>query len=191
MIDPESGTLYVLERTKTSGLLSIIMRQHLHALAVTTGVEKFGGPVEIAASMKASGTGASFGNVGFDALRENPRAALPLADGVVVVTWASSCDVGPYHGWVMAYDARTLEQRAVINASPDGTMGGYGRAIPGRRWTRREIFRSRRGMGNSTRRGKGGIMATCGCEESTEQRAHRHSRITLRRTHQAEPTIAF
>lgn len=40
------------------------------------------------------------------------------------MTWASSCDVGPYHGWVMAYDAQTLKQKAVFNVSPDAEEGG-------------------------------------------------------------------
>jgi hypothetical protein len=57
-------------------------------------------------------------------LRENPRASLLLANGSVYLTWASSCDVGPYHGWVMAYDAHTLKQKAVFNASPDGDASG-------------------------------------------------------------------
>jgi hypothetical protein len=64
------------------------------------------------------------GTIDFDPLRENPRAALLLVDGEVYLTWASSCDAGPYHGWVMAYDARTLLQRAVFNSSPDGGDAG-------------------------------------------------------------------
>jgi hypothetical protein len=47
-----------------------------------------------------------------------------LNNGVVYLTWASSCDVGPYHGWVMAYDAHSLKQKAVFNASPDGDDSG-------------------------------------------------------------------
>ena len=46
-------------------------------------------------------------------------ASLLLANGNVYLTWASSCDAGPYHGWVMAYDAHTLAQVAVFNTSPD------------------------------------------------------------------------
>jgi len=61
---------------------------------------------------------------GFDSLRELPRAGLLLANGQVFLTWGSSCDVGPYHGWVMAYDARTLKQTAVFNTSPSASESG-------------------------------------------------------------------
>jgi hypothetical protein len=48
VIDPDTGTLYVLARTRDrSGFLENVYAQRLHALAVTTGVEKFGGPAEI------------------------------------------------------------------------------------------------------------------------------------------------
>ncbi len=124
VIDPTTGTLYVLARSKESGLLSNTYSQHLHALAVTTGAEKFSGPVEIHASMDAKGAGSSGGKLAFNPLRDNPRAALLLNDGAVVMTWASACDVGPYHGWVMAYDAQSLKQKAVFNASPDADEGG-------------------------------------------------------------------
>jgi len=125
-IDPQTGTLYVLARTMVSG--GVFARdqyvQKLHALAITTGAEKFGGPVEIKATVKGHGAGASNGEVAFNPLRELPRAALLLANGQVYLTWASSCDVGPYHGWVMAYDARTLAQTAVFNTSPDAEESG-------------------------------------------------------------------
>ena len=123
-IDLQTGTLYVLARTKEGGgaLSSGRYVQKLHALAITTGAEKFGGPVEIKASVK--GRGASQAEVAFDALRELPRAALLLVNGQVYLTWGSSCDVGPYHGWVMAYDARTLAQTAVFNTSPDAGESG-------------------------------------------------------------------
>ncbi|HTX36989.1 MAG TPA: hypothetical protein VME43_18295 [Bryobacteraceae bacterium] len=112
-IDLESGTLYVLARTKVNpGLLKTDRyTQSLHALAITTGREKFGGPAVIRAP-------------GFDGLRELPRAGLLLAGGQVYLTWASSCDVGPYHGWVMAYDAHTLAQTAVFNTSPGASESG-------------------------------------------------------------------
>ena len=126
VIDAASGTLYVLARTKESqGFFSPARYvQKLHALAVTTGVEKFGGPVEIQASVSGKGAGSSNGNLQFDPLKELPRAGLLLTGGHVYMTWASSCDVAPYHGWVMAYDARTLRQTAAFNTSPDGSESG-------------------------------------------------------------------
>ena len=116
VIDLQSGTIYVLARTKeTHGALSPDRYvQKLHALAITTGAEKLGGPVEIRVP----------GKVAFDALRELPRAALLLSGGQVYLTWGSSCDAGRYYGWVMAYDARTLAQTAVLNVSPDAAESG-------------------------------------------------------------------
>jgi len=113
VIDAQSGTIYVLARTSEGGGIfsSPYYSQRLHALSLATGQEKPGSPVEI--SVK-----------GFDALRELPRAALLLVNGQVILTWASSCDVKPYHGWVMAYDAHTLRQTAVFNTSPDAGESG-------------------------------------------------------------------
>jgi hypothetical protein len=126
VIDIQSGTLYVLARTKENpGVLSQARYvQKLHALAITTGAEKFGGPVEIKASVKGGGAGASGGELAFDGLRELPRAGLLLSAGNVFLTWGSSCDVAPYHGWVMAYDAHSLAQTGVYNTSPDAGESG-------------------------------------------------------------------
>jgi hypothetical protein len=126
VIDTATGTLFVLARSKSRAnfFSGLQYSQHLHALAITTGKEKFGAPVKITASVPGTGAGSSGGRVEFDSLRENPRASLLLSNGAVYLTWASSCDVGPYHGWVMAYDARTLKQLAVFNTSPNAAESG-------------------------------------------------------------------
>ena len=125
VIDLQSGTLYVLARTMNAHLFSENQYfQRLHALAITTGAEKLGGPVQITASVRAKGDGSKNGEVRFDVLRENPRAALLLVNNVVYLSWGSSCDVDPYHGWVLAYDAQTLKQKAALNVTPDGGEGG-------------------------------------------------------------------
>ncbi len=128
VIDPQSGTMYVLARTaEIDGGGTRTFWQRLHALNVLTGEERFGGPVPIRASLKNASSGAFGlfqGSVEFGALRENPRAALTLANGAVYLTWGSSCDVGPYHGWIMAYDARTLRQTGVLNTSPEAAESG-------------------------------------------------------------------
>jgi hypothetical protein len=53
-----------------------------------------------------------------------PRASLLLVGSNLVLTWGSSCDVDPYHGWVMTYDAKTLAQKAALNVTPDGNEAG-------------------------------------------------------------------
>lgn len=125
VIDVKTGTLYVLARTMIPHKIGDDEYfQHLHALAITTGMEKFGGPKQISASVPGKGAGSEKGGVAFDSLRENPRTALTLANNTVYLTWASSCDVDPYHGWVMAYDPQTLAQKAVLNVNPDGSEAG-------------------------------------------------------------------
>ncbi len=125
VIDMRTGTLFVLARTRAYHRLSSNeYMQHLHALAITTGAEKFGGPKLIQASVSGKGAGSGGGKVAFNPLRDNPRASLLLVNGNVILTWASSCDVDPYHGWVMSYDAQSLAQKAVLNITPDGSEGG-------------------------------------------------------------------
>lgn len=125
VIDIKTGTLYVLARTKIRHAASADeFFQHLHALAITNGVEKFGGPKLISASVPGQGSGSVKGQVAFDPWKENPRAALTLANNTVYIAWASSCDVDPYHGWVMAYDAESLAQKAVLNVNPNGREAG-------------------------------------------------------------------
>ena len=124
VIDLPSGTLYVLARTRLVHTFKDDFYHHLHALAITNGAEKFGGPVRIEASVPGKGAGSVNGQVLFNPYRENPRASLLLSNGAVYLSWASSCDIDPYHGWIMAYDAHTLAQRAVLNITPDGNEGG-------------------------------------------------------------------
>ena len=79
MIDPATGTLYVVAKTKevSGGTTSYVQR--LHALDIATGAEKFGGPVVIQASVPGPGTGRRAAQLPFDPLRENQRTALLLA----------------------------------------------------------------------------------------------------------------
>ncbi|MGA2131780.1 MAG: pyrrolo-quinoline quinone [Bryobacteraceae bacterium] len=124
-IDIATGTLYVLARTKEhKGSRPDEYVQKLHALAVTTGAEKFGGPAPIHARTRGTGAGNAHGVISFDGRRQNPRAGLLLSRGIAYLTWASSCDAGPYHGWVMAYHAQTLKQAAAWNTSPDANDSG-------------------------------------------------------------------
>jgi hypothetical protein len=132
VIDVPSKTLYALVRTKESPSGSNwAFQQKLHALDLATGADKFGGPATIRASYQGEKSLFSKGVIEFDARRENQRAALLLTNGNVFITWASSCDVGPYYGWVMAYDARTLKQTGVLNVSPGAKESGIWQADAG------------------------------------------------------------
>jgi hypothetical protein len=72
VIDSAGGTLYVVARTKESG--SFVER--LHALDVTSGAEKFGGPSVIQASVPGSGPGSVNGMVSFNSQTQNQRTGL-------------------------------------------------------------------------------------------------------------------
>jgi hypothetical protein len=119
VIDTASGTLYVVARTKESGKYY----QKLHALDITSGAEKFGGPVVIQATVSGTGTGSSGGTIAFDPLIQNQRSALLFQNGLVYIAWGSHCDKGNYHGWLMAYDHKTLAQKAVWITTPNGNEG--------------------------------------------------------------------
>ena len=120
VIDPQSGTLYVVAKTKENGTYF----QRLHALDITSGAERFGGPAAIQATVAGTGDGTDGVNINFDPLLQNQRAALLLANGVVYIAFASHGDNDPYHGWVLGYDAATLQQVAVFNDTPNGSRGG-------------------------------------------------------------------
>lgn len=103
VIDAASQTLYVVALTRVrSGYV-----QRLHALDLATGADLSNSPVTIAAA-------------GFDALKENQRPGLLLSNGVIYIAYSSHCDKKPYHGFVISYDAKSLQQLAVFNTSPTG-----------------------------------------------------------------------
>jgi hypothetical protein len=149
VINPATGTLYVVARTKEVGWLRTNYVQRLHALDIATGAEKFGGPVVLEASISGTGLGRvpflslipyfdrveSFlgpildqlpflDRVPFNARRQNQRAALLLNNGVVYIAFGSHSDVQPYHGWVLGYNATTLQQTLTFNATPHSRGGG-------------------------------------------------------------------
>jgi len=125
VIDQGTGTLYVVAKTKEVVGVTTTYVQRLHALDITTGAEKFGGPAVIQASVPGTGDGNDGqGNVPFNALRENQRPALLLSHGVVYIGFASHADNPPYHGWVLGYEAHTLQQVMAYNNTPNGSDGG-------------------------------------------------------------------
>ncbi len=121
VIDPATGTLYLVARTKEFGTNFV---QRLHALDVATGTERANSPAVISATFPGDGAGSVNGVIPFDPARQNQRPALALVNGVVYISWSSHCDNGPYHGWVIGYDAMSMQQTAVFNDTPNGYNGG-------------------------------------------------------------------
>jgi hypothetical protein len=122
VIDPNNQTLYVVAATKENGTYV----QRLHALSVTTGAEKFGGPVVIAVTVKGTGSGSSGGNLSFDPFRSNQRPALLLLNGGIYIAWSSHGleNEFTYHGWVIGYSETTLKQTAAYCLTANGDQGG-------------------------------------------------------------------
>jgi hypothetical protein len=123
VIDPTTGTLYVVGKTKENG----VQVQRLHALDITTGAEKtqFNSPVTLHASVvnQAGST------VTFDPQWENQRPGLLLSNGIVYIGFGSHGDLGPWHGWILAYNATTLQQTGVFCTTPNGGESGIWQAI--------------------------------------------------------------
>jgi len=124
VIDRATNTMYVVAKTKESNGGSATYVQRLHALDITTGGEKFGGPVVIQASVPGTGAGSQGGRVPFDSLHENQRTGLLLQNGKVYFGFASHGDVQPYHGWILGYDATTLQQTLAFCLTPDQEGAG-------------------------------------------------------------------
>ena len=121
VIDPASGTIYLVTTTKENG--SYVQR--LHAIDIINQTEKFEGPVVIEASVSGTGDSSSGGVVSFEPMHELQRPGLLLQNGQVSIGWAGYCDARPYHGWVITYNATNLTQQVgVFNDTPNGNSGG-------------------------------------------------------------------
>ena len=137
VIDPATNTLYVAAKSKKviSGTSHYYYK--LHALDLSSGAEKFGGPVEISdtaingttytyasplthpyvlgtgnGKITATIGGVSRSIVPFNAMRQMNRPGLTLCNGQVYISFASHGDNGPYHGWVLRYAVPTTNDPA-------------------------------------------------------------------------------
>ena len=119
-IDLTSHTMYIVSAQESAGSGSF----RFHALDITSGTEKFGGPVTIHASVPGTNSDSVNGVLSLTATCVQ-RAALLVANGSVFIGFG-----GCHSGWLLAYDAQTLSQTGVFNSSPnlngEGTFGGAG-----------------------------------------------------------------
>ena len=121
VIDQGSNTIYVVSSQKSSASGSTY---RLNALDITTGAQKFGGPVTIHASVAGTNSTSVNGTVSLPGSCIQ-RAALLLANGNVYLGFGNC-----HSGWLLSYNAKTLVQNGVFNSSPningEGKYGGAG-----------------------------------------------------------------
>jgi hypothetical protein len=115
----QRGIIYLVAMSKNGTAYF----QRLHALDVTTGAELLGGPITIQAIYPGMGVNSSGGQVVFDPKQYAERAGLLLLNGVIYTSWTSHCDIQPYTGWIIAYNASNLSQTGVLNLTPNGSEG--------------------------------------------------------------------
>ena len=126
VIDPQTGTLYVDAFTRDVVGNVTNYNHRIHALDVTTGAERAYSPVIVAGSVPGTGVGSVGGVQTFSPIQHGARPALCLANGVLVVAYASYADTDPYHGWVFAYNATNLTQLGVFNTTPNASVAAFG-----------------------------------------------------------------
>jgi hypothetical protein len=126
VIDTTTNTLYVVAETKqynpVNNAKSFV--HTLHAVDITTGLDK-ASPHNIVAVARGIGSGSIGGVIAFNGLLANQRPSLLLANGQVIVSWSSHCDIGTYHGWVMSFNETTLAPSGVLIDTPNGYEGGF------------------------------------------------------------------
>ncbi len=100
-----------------------------HAIDLSTGAEKFNGPVlidPVTTAVPGLGPGHDASNmVHFDPRRNNQRGGLLISGGVVYIPFAGHCDMNDYHGWILGYQANDLTQQVIRYATtPNDGRGG-------------------------------------------------------------------
>ncbi len=114
VFDRATETLYVVARVATE--LGVVFQ--LSSIAIAKG--RLATPVTVTIS-----------TTGFLPDHQLQRPGLLLRNGVVYIAFGSMTDWPPYHGYVFAYDAATLTQKAVFNTTPGDEGGGIWQAGTG------------------------------------------------------------
>jgi hypothetical protein len=123
VIDPTSNTLYCVAATTVFS--SAVY--YLHALDITTGAEKFNGPVQVTGSVAGTAPDSVGGIVTLNTVNELQRSALLLVGGTVLISFAAIVEgtgTPTYHGWLIGYNAKTLVENFAYNTSPNSNGGG-------------------------------------------------------------------
>ncbi|MBA3868876.1 MAG: hypothetical protein H0X30_06960 [Anaerolineae bacterium] len=120
VIDLTAQTMFLVTRNSEKGH-SVYK---LHALDIKTGLEKSNSPVKMDLSVRGSGLDNVNGIVHLNSDNQLQRTGLLLLNGQIFFGFGSNNDQGDWFGWIVAYDAATLKQLAIMNTSPNGYQGG-------------------------------------------------------------------
>ncbi|MBX3233721.1 MAG: PQQ-binding-like beta-propeller repeat protein [Labilithrix sp.] len=120
VIDLASKTMWFTTRNKENGRPV----HKLHALDIATGEPRASSPTVITAKARGNGDESVGGVITFNPLKQMQRPGLLKVGNEIVIGFASQCDIAPYHGWLLGYDATTLQQNRVHITTPNGGEGG-------------------------------------------------------------------
>jgi hypothetical protein len=115
VIDSSKNRLYVIARTMESG--NNVDR--IHAIDITTGADAVP-PVVVTGAVPGTGSTSSGGTLTFNANLQLQRPGLLLQNGVVYAAFGSFDDNTPYNGWLIAFDANSLQVLGAFAANPNG-----------------------------------------------------------------------
>ncbi|RYF04856.1 MAG: hypothetical protein EOO40_10815, partial [Deltaproteobacteria bacterium] len=122
-IDKDKGIVYVVTALKQGDGEASTYTHALNAIGLTDGKPVLGGPVPITGAVAGTSSDAVDGVLNFDSLQHIQRPGLLLDKGQIVVAFGSHGDGQPYHGWIMSYDANTLQQTGVFSSTVDSQGG--------------------------------------------------------------------
>jgi hypothetical protein len=144
VINPATNLIYVMARTKQVEPDGAHYLFTIHALNLSNGAEALNGPTVVGdtiykdlgtfsanpnftyvsgPAVPGTGAGSTGGLVHFNAWTQDQRVSLTLAGNVVYAGFAYG-GIGPYHGWLLGYNASTLQLVSVFNTTPNGEEGG-------------------------------------------------------------------
>jgi hypothetical protein len=146
VIDRATATIYLTSKSQQGAKGKPHYIYRLHAIDIRSGTAKPNSPATIAETtvndpdqkdnarnftfvsgptVVGSGGGSHQGTLSFNAFFQLQRPGLLLQDDAVFLAFASQGDKGPYHGWVLAYDASSFHfKRTRSSRTADGILCG-------------------------------------------------------------------
>ena len=118
VIDRQRGLVYVTVKSGSGGIFGFLAhaRYRLFAINLVTG------KIESGTDIDASYTGPDHHTTKFVPQYQLQRAGMLEANDRIYLAFGSHQDTRPYHGWLLAYDADTLQQVNAYCTTCDNTL---------------------------------------------------------------------